>query len=62
MDPKDELEFAFREYVVSTRHLLAVLQKSERVPQRLFTAATMLSYAIIEEWGDELTEEEEVDL
>ena len=50
----DELEFAYREYVAVTDHMLDVFERLDGdagVPERIRRALLALATAINEEWG-----------
>lgn len=54
MNEVEELEFAVREYAVSTEHLLEVMAKTgeESIPATVKGALMLLAKAINTEWGD----------
>ncbi len=50
MNEEEELEWAYRQYVVATLDLLDVFSRYETVPARIGAAVIELAEAMEEEW------------
>ncbi len=53
MNPVEELEWATREYVISSEHLLDVLDRcgDENIPPTIYNALMTLAHVITKEWA-----------